>query len=200
MLRLLPSRLRPRRGRPRAAMRRGAARTPGGGKTRTLHFGGAIGALRRPQGKLPRCSGGAPGCVGALKAFGRSAEADGALSSGREEGSVHRPARLLGVRDEERLLVAEQQARRRLPRRLVMWHLWASRRIWRRRGRGCARCFKYVNHAKYPDSDLIRHTQRLQRGAVSFCMLRAARRRARRLIHANKFHKSYNRVLSCVSA
>ena len=95
-------------------MRRGAARTPGGGKTRTLHFGGAIGALRRPQGKLPRCSGGAPGCIGALPAFGRSAEADGALSSGREEGSVHRPARLLGVRDEERLLVAEQQARRRL--------------------------------------------------------------------------------------
>ena len=101
-------------------MRRGAARTPGGGKTRTLDFGGAIGALRRPQGKLPRCSGGAPGCEGALKAFGRSAEADGALSSGREEGRVHRPARLLGVRDEERLLGAEQQARRRLPRRITV--------------------------------------------------------------------------------
>ena len=65
-------------------------------------------------GQAPALLGRRSGCIGALPAFGRSAEADGALSSGREEGSVHRPARLLGVRDEERLLVAEQQARRRL--------------------------------------------------------------------------------------
>ena len=122
-------------------MRRGAARTPGGGKKRTLHFGGAIGALRRPQGKLPRCSGGAPGCIGALPAFGRSAEADGALSSGREEGSVHRPARLLGVRDEERLLVAEQQARRRL--RVAHGHEAYDRREgFGLGGEAAEKCFK----------------------------------------------------------